>query len=336
MKNKDRKQSKANQFGWDTTLATLMVAGAAGFVAKRYTDAPVPEAAHGAPPADVEQEIEAGRAAPIELPENIILPDFGDAAASAAPTALPVALPQPLAELPLNIDWAHPQFKGDDGNEEMVQITAADEGPASDSFLPNEPPPLEAETEAKEEDAAGEEPDDQLEESEEENPSQNGEPAEGLESEDPPEPAPDPASEPDVSPLVHSGIGNLVVIPEGISVAEKLDDISFHDDALDSEGILLHEHAFLEIRNGNELWLREGFDFDFETGQRVYDVRLFSNAQPNVYQEFTLLIEDVDETPPGDDGFGGGGFGFDEGYDDGWYDDIGYDTFSGGGGPDII
>ena len=90
-----------------------------------------------------------------------------------------------------------------------------------------------------------------------------------------------------------------LTIDEGETTAQKLADITFTDDALgDNEASILPSSLFEMQNNGTELWLRAGWQLDFETeADREQTITLTATTNPSLTRTFTLLLRNVDEPP---------------------------------------
>ena len=91
-----------------------------------------------------------------------------------------------------------------------------------------------------------------------------------------------------------------VTIAEGVArtdshqltQARKLSDVTFSDSDGGENAVTIPEDSIFEIRNGTELWLKEGQRLDFET-QTEHSVTLTATTDPNLTEEFTLKLVDL-------------------------------------------
>ena len=90
---------------------------------------------------------------------------------------------------------------------------------------------------------------------------------------------------------------STISIPEGsYPTGRKIAYITFDDDALGQNHATIGEHPIFEVRNGNELWIKEGVVLDFETA-RQHDIEVrpvvtgMGDAPAPV--TLTLTVQDV-------------------------------------------
>lgn len=85
---------------------------------------------------------------------------------------------------------------------------------------------------------------------------------------------------------------NNVFLTRGITEERLLTRIVFDDPILDATGVTMQEHRALEIRNRNELWLRDGVDLTDAYFIPQLFIRIFSLADPSSYAGLVLYIDD--------------------------------------------
>ena len=84
-----------------------------------------------------------------------------------------------------------------------------------------------------------------------------------------------------------------VFLTRGITEERALAQISFGDPILDAAGARIDPHPALEIRNGNELWLRGGVDITDPYFLPQLYVPIYSVADPNISAGLVLYISEA-------------------------------------------
>ena len=89
-------------------------------------------------------------------------------------------------------------------------------------------------------------------------------------------------------------------IDEGTATARKLADIGFADDGLGTNRGQVADNDIFEIRNGTELWLKEGAVLDFNTAQQhrvTINPDVTGTGDDPASVTFTLNVDEVDNKP---------------------------------------
>ena len=91
-------------------------------------------------------------------------------------------------------------------------------------------------------------------------------------------------------------------VGEGRTIPQRLATILFEDEdskaLFQNNAVSVADNPLFEIKNNNQLWLKEGIELDFET-QTSHRVRVFYEDNRQVSAEFTLLVGDRDDAATG-------------------------------------
>ena len=101
----------------------------------------------------------------------------------------------------------------------------------------------------------------------------------------------------DEAPTAMSLSVSTASVPEGVTSARKLADITFTDDALGTNSATVDDTSLFEIRNGDELWLKAGVTLDFET-DTSHAVTVTATTNTALSETFTLSVTDANDFPP--------------------------------------